>query len=337
MLSEGRPRDILPFFSSLVARFASIWYRVAIPQKGFVAEMNRDQFRERVLSEIEGVYPRAFGRESQLSLVAKIPASTSVGRRVGPNVAVEHSYTGIDITNVEDLLSLEDFQFVRCCYLALLNRDPDEIGFQANLNTLRNGTVDRLGLIRVFRESPEGKTVKAKLKGLRSITLLRKLERIPLIGPGIRLLADLARVSKLRQRIEQLESRVDRTTTLIRGSESPNDESTDQFDYDQFYLEFENHFRGDRETIKTRQSFYIPIVQELRRSLGKYPVLDISCGRGELICLLKENQIEAEGVDINAASLAECRIRNLNVRHNDAFRFLGDIEDGTYLVVTAFH
>ncbi len=57
------------------------------------------------------------------------------------------------------------------------------------------------------------------------------------------------------------------------------------------YFDFENHFRGDRTLIKTRQTQYLPYFKNC------CSVVDIGCGRGEFLELLKENHIPAVGVD----------------------------------------
>ena len=44
------------------------------------------------------------------------------------------------------------------------------------------------------------------------------------------------------------------------------------------------------------------------------PVLDIGCGDGLLLALLKKKGIAAEGVDISAEAIAKCRAKNLEAR-----------------------
>ena len=41
----------------------------------------------------------------------------------------------------------------------------------------------------------------------------------------------------------------------------------------------------------------------------KGPVIDLGCGRGELVELLKQADIPAKGVDSNAPVVADCRER----------------------------
>ena len=68
------------------------------------------------------------------------------------------------------------------------------------------------------------------------------------------------------------------------------------------YVGFEDRFRGSQE-IRRRVEDYLPMLASAS------DVLDIGCGRGELLELLKERGIRARGVDSNAAMVEVCRAR----------------------------
>lgn len=53
------------------------------------------------------------------------------------------------------------------------------------------------------------------------------------------------------------------------------------------YFDFENYFRGSKDAIKENQKQYVPYFE------GKKNVLDLGCGRGEFLELLKEHDIDA--------------------------------------------
>lgn len=93
--------------------------------------------------------------------------------------------------------------------------------------------------------------------------------------------------------------------------------------WDEFYVEFENKFRGDNETIKKRLSFYLPHFE------GRKMVVDIGCGRGEFLQLLKNNNIPSIGVDSNLKMVELCKINNLNVIHKDGMEYLNEIPDSS--------
>ena len=82
------------------------------------------------------------------------------------------------------------------------------------------------------------------------------------------------------------------------------------------YFDFENHFRGSREAIKSVQKQYIPYFK------GRTNVLDLGCGRGEFLELLKECQINAIGVECYTEFAEYCKKKGLNVAEDDALVYL---------------
>lgn len=83
------------------------------------------------------------------------------------------------------------------------------------------------------------------------------------------------------------------------------------------YVIFENRFRGSMDAIKNRQRKYVDLFSECNS------VLDIACGRGEFLELLKEQGIMAEGIDINQEMVSICRQKGLSASIGDALEFLG--------------
>lgn len=89
------------------------------------------------------------------------------------------------------------------------------------------------------------------------------------------------------------------------------------------YAGFENRYRGSEEEIRKQQASYIPYFQ------NKKTVLDLGCGRGEFIELLRESDIEAEGIDINGEMIEICRDKGLNCQKADILEKLAAYEDGS--------
>ncbi len=95
-------------------------------------------------------------------------------------------------------------------------------------------------------------------------------------------------------------------------------------DLDAFkYVGFENAFRGSREDIRARLAEYAP------RFEGLSDVIDIGCGRGEFLELLKARGIAARGVDTNHAMAEACRVNGLDVTEGDAIEFLARSADAS--------
>jgi O-antigen chain-terminating methyltransferase len=57
-------------------------------------------------------------------------------------------------------------------------------------------------------------------------------------------------------------------------------------------------------------------------------VVDIGCGRGELLGALREQGVTARGVDINQAMVELCRAHGLEVEQDDALAYLAGQPDG---------
>ena len=87
------------------------------------------------------------------------------------------------------------------------------------------------------------------------------------------------------------------------------------------YVGFEDLFRGNQEEIRARVSEYIPDFA------GASDVLDVGCGRGEFLDVLKEHGISARGVDINSEMVEVGRARGLDVTVGDAVGFLRGVPD----------
>ena len=81
-------------------------------------------------------------------------------------------------------------------------------------------------------------------------------------------------------------------------------------------------FRGTELELKDRY-------RDLARRLeGLSPVLDIGCGRGEMIELLGEMGVVARGVEMDPELVADARARGLEVSEGDGLAELGRLPDG---------
>ena len=89
------------------------------------------------------------------------------------------------------------------------------------------------------------------------------------------------------------------------------------------YVGFEDQFRGSADDIRQRVAEYLPIFA------GAADVLDIGCGRGEFLALLREQGIGGRGIDINAAMVDVCRQQGLDAAEADALAYLRAQADGS--------
>ena len=87
------------------------------------------------------------------------------------------------------------------------------------------------------------------------------------------------------------------------------------------YFAFEAKMRGSTADVRERQR---PYVDDFRDAA---PVLDVGCGRGELLGLLRDAGIEARGIDADADMVAYARGEGLEVEQADALAHLEQIPD----------
>lgn len=104
-----------------------------------------------------------------------------------------------------------------------------------------------------------------------------------------------------------------------------------------FYVAFEDRFRGTREDIKGRLSVYLPLVAAAAAGGADAPILDVGCGRGEWLELLRDHALAASGVDTNDVAVAGCRARGLPVESGDGVEHLRARASGSLGAVTAIH
>ena len=89
------------------------------------------------------------------------------------------------------------------------------------------------------------------------------------------------------------------------------------------YVGFEDQFRGSQDDIRGRLAEYLPVFE------GASDVLDVGCGRGEFLSLLRERGIRARGIDVNGAMVDVCREHGLDAEEADALAYLRSQADGS--------
>ena len=87
------------------------------------------------------------------------------------------------------------------------------------------------------------------------------------------------------------------------------------------YPAFATRFRGLAEHVRAGQQFYV------ERFRGAREVIDLGCGNGEFLEVMREAGISARGIDASAESIAACNARFLNAEQHDIFTWLADQPD----------
>ena len=103
------------------------------------------------------------------------------------------------------------------------------------------------------------------------------------------------------------------------------------------YLSFEDSFRGSREEIKKRVAIYLPRLRAAVAGTDEAPILEVGCGRGELLEVLRSEGLKAAGVDSNVAAVEKCRELGLDIALGDLFETLAKTADGSLGGLVALH
>lgn len=106
---------------------------------------------------------------------------------------------------------------------------------------------------------------------------------------------------------------------------------------DKFYLGFENEFRGSEQDIEERVIFYAEMFKREGVDYNKFPIIDIGCGRGELLKILKRYSLNAKGLDINKAMVKRAKEQGLDAIQADAVEYFAKVRPGTIGAVIGLH
>jgi O-antigen chain-terminating methyltransferase len=100
---------------------------------------------------------------------------------------------------------------------------------------------------------------------------------------------------------------------------------------DRHYLELERRHRGTPAEIRERLAVYLPLLA------GKRDVVDLGCGRGEALALLREHGLNAAGVDESTEMVRRCREQGLDAATGEALAFLRARPAASLDGVVSFH
>ena len=84
---------------------------------------------------------------------------------------------------LEEFLRLDHEAFVRAIYRGLLRTQPDEQMLKAHADELPAGRISKIDLLVTLRWSREGRRHDVKVSGLKRLRRIRRLCRVPFLGP----------------------------------------------------------------------------------------------------------------------------------------------------------
>ncbi len=148
-----------------------------------------------------------------------------------------------------------------------------------------------------------------------------------------RLWADLEKVKLEYERLIFTELRVIRQRLWAMGAmdarggaapaggagEPPSAAAPEALDYSRFA----ERFRGSEEHTRAGQRMYLDYFA------GRAGVLDIGCGRGEFLDILREAGVPASGIDLSEECVAVCREKGLEAQVADLFAYLAALPESS--------
>lgn len=146
----------------------------------------------------------------------------------------------------------------------------------------------------------------------------------------------LAKLESMGSGLERIVSKISEQQASLRVSSKTQSNSegkvslseSDEGDYLEGrwdYLLFENRFRGSEELVEKRLEFYL---EHLRDLPGK--LLEVGCGRGELLSLCAKNSIDAYGYEIDGGMVEHCSgVSGIEVEFGDGIKHLESLEDNS--------
>lgn len=261
--------------------------------------------------------------------------------------------SGISLSN---LLDYEGREFVKNAYLTILKREPDPGGERFYVSKLERGELSKIEFLYALRYSEEGKRKDVPVRNLYLYYLIYRTLRIPVIREIYGLMSLLLFTPSIKRdigalrfylsrRIEDQETLLNQALQSIKSELRSINESFMRISErrlvinvpDDFYSQLEEKFRGSEDEIKERLRIYLPIIEKIRSGDSSPKALDLGCGRGEWLEILKENYIEASGIDINSKAVEICKRKGLDVKKIDALSFLSNLQDSSLDLVSAFH
>lgn len=139
------------------------------------------------------------------------------------------------------------------------------------------------------------------------------------------------------RRLTRLLANVDQRATLAAEPLRSAAAAENEHMLDPLYVSLEERFRGAREDIRERQSIYLPYVTKANAGRRSAPVVDLGCGRGEWLELLREHDLVARGVDLNRGFLRQCEALGLDVVEEDAIAHLQGRKTSSIGAISCFH
>ena len=104
-----------------------------------------------------------------------------------------------------------------------------------------------------------------------------------------------------------------------------------------FYINFENKFRGTFDQISSQLSKYDPLVDLVTNNIVSPRIVDIGSGRGEWLMRMSSRFHDCVGIECDNEMVNSSREKGLNILSGDAIDILSRFSNNSISVITIFH
>jgi glycosyltransferase involved in cell wall biosynthesis len=154
-------------------------------------------------SEIPRSRPLSLSAAHGLTLAKTIRDNRSMNWNDDPH----EGGPGQATTRLSDLMKRHDSEFVRCAYLTLVKREPDEAGMAFYLERLRDGAA-KVQILSEMDRSAEARSAGVRVPGLDRAIFYRRLVTLPFIGRLIGWLLDIEGNNTAQVRLRSIEQQL---------------------------------------------------------------------------------------------------------------------------------
>jgi len=149
--------------------------------------------------------------------------------------------------------------------------------------------------------------------------------------------------------------RLEREVRLLRaatpaplpiGSTSPEETSKrsldlpytrSNIDTSHFYAELQRRLQSSAPSDETKLGMYLSVIASLDPAAPAGKWLDLGCGEGKWLRLVRDRGFDAVGVDTGRDVIDRCRESGFEIAECDVLEFLRSAGDQSFAVVSAFH
>lgn len=212
----------------------------------------------------------------------------------------------------------------------LKERDQKFTALSKELTTLTENLANSTANQKNSLEAHQAKITKVLGTFLNAVTKLNT--QISSLQSDLRSLSEQESTS--REQINTLEENFNNFNQKLRTATQKLSHQIQNIRYPSLkfnYLDFEKTFYGDHESLQNKHKQYLPYIK------NKKTLLDIGCGSGAFLTLVKSLDLQVTGVDSDANVVRDAQKHHPEIIHADALKYLRRKDGSNFDVISSMH